>query len=96
MRARCAGRLEELAAELEDRAAGSQQRRPFVEAAGDVEVLQRLAGGALHEIVETRDDHEPRRVAASRRQPMSQKFVHATCLISGSASPVSRTNGSSP
>jgi hypothetical protein len=26
---------------------------------------------------------------------MSQKFVHATCLISGSASPVSRTNGSS-
>ena len=28
----------------------------------------------------------------STRQPMSQKFVCATCLISGSADPVSRTN----
>ena len=34
-----------------------------------------------------------RPVAASTRQPMSQKLVQATCLISGSASPVSRTNG---
>ena len=37
-----------------------------------------------------------RREPGSSRQPMSQKFVHATCLISGSASPVSRTNGSLP
>ena len=29
----------------------------------------------------------------STRQPMSQKFVCATCLISGSAAPTSRTNG---
>src|SRR5262245_19392435 len=32
----------------------------------------------------------------STRQPMSQKFVWATCLISGNAAPVSRMNGSLP
>src|SRR5262249_62272721 len=34
-------------------------------------------------------------VAALTRQPMSQKFVCATCLISGSSRPVRRTNGDS-
>jgi hypothetical protein len=29
---------------------------------------------------------------ASTRQPMSQKLVWATCLISGNAAPTSRTN----
>ena len=33
--------------------------------------------------------------ARSTRQPMSQKFVCATCLISGRSLPVSRTNGDS-
>ena len=41
-------------------------------------------------------DTRTARPDASTRQPMSQKFVCATCLISGSAGPVSRTNGSSP
>jgi hypothetical protein len=41
------------------------------------------------------DTMTSRRVAASKRQPISQKLVHATCLISGSASPVSLMNGSS-
>ena len=33
------------------------------------------------------------RPLASTRQPTSQKLVCATCLISGSVSPVTRTNG---
>ena len=42
-------------------AARSQQSRPFVEAARDVEVLQRLARRAFHQIVEARHDDEPAR-----------------------------------
>ena len=59
--ARCSRRLEQLAAKFEHQRAASQQGRPFVEATGDVEVLQRLARRALHQVVEARDDHEPPR-----------------------------------
>ena len=38
-------------------------------------------------------DHHQLAVGASTRQPMSQKFVCATCLISGRSPPVRRTNG---
>jgi hypothetical protein len=39
------------------------------------------------------DTISARPVASSTVHPMSQKFVHATCLISGSAVAVTRTNG---
>ena len=73
--------------------ARSQQCRPFVEAVSDVEVLQRLTCGALDQVVEARDENEA--TGAGVEPPAeSQKFVHTTCLISGSASCVSRTKGS--
>ena len=71
--------------------ATSQQPRPLVEAEHHVHVLHGLARRALQQVVDHR--HQNRAAAtASTRQPMSQKFVCATCLISGSAEPTSRTN----
>ena len=75
-------------------AMASIEARGLVEAERDVEVLHRLAGRPLHQVVDAR---RPSRAAPSgeTRQPMSQKFVCATCLISGRSAPVSRTNGES-
>src|SRR5215510_9381319 len=40
------------------RGARSLQPQPFVEAEGDVEVLHRLSGRPLHEVVDADDEHE--------------------------------------
>ena len=63
----------------------SQQPRPLVEAEHDVHVLHRLARRALEQVVEHRHENQRGPIGSSTRQPMSQKFVCATCLISGSA-----------
>ena len=82
-RAAAAG-LEQLAAELEDEPRRHQSSaRPLVEAERHVEVLHRLARRSLDEVVEARDDARAGVASDRTRQPMSQKFVCATCLISG-------------
>ena len=91
--------LEQLAAELQDdpraraaiTAGPCARRGPSI----DVQVLHGLAGGALHQVVEHRRPARAGRAGLVHLQPMSQKLVCATCLISGSAPPVSRTNGAS-
>ncbi len=63
------GVFEQLAAKLEDRRSIEPHR--FVEAERDVEVLNRLPGRALHEVVDARD-HDELAAGRSTRHPMSQ------------------------
>ena len=88
--------LEQLAAELEDQRAAPVTATPSVSSRPSITFMFCTAWPDAPFSRLSITDTRIARPDGSTRQPMSQKLVCATCLISGSAEPTRRTNVAPP